>query len=87
MLVQGCGLVVLVQGAHERLLEAEEFLGSFFLAARAPDTVGHVQGLRALGPGHHLGEEVAKALPKQRRPCRTEGEAARGTVEGSHLRR
>ena len=86
MLVQGCNLVVLVQGARERLLEAEGFLGSFFLAARALDAVGHAQELRALKPGRLLGEEVAEAPPELHRPCRTEGEAARGMAQESPLR-
>ena len=86
VLVQGCGLVVLVQEALEHLLEVEGFLGSFFLVARALDAVGHVQGPRALEPGHRLGGEVADALPEPRRPC-LEGEATRGTARESPLRR
>ena len=78
---------MLVQGARERLLEAEGFLGSFFLAAWEPDVVGHVQGPRALDPGHLLAEEVAEALPEPCRPCMMEGEAARETAQESPLRR
>ena len=44
----------LVQEARERLLEVEEFLGSFFLVTRALDTVGHVQEPRALELGRRL---------------------------------
>ena len=69
---------MLVKGAHERLLDAEGFLGSIFPAAQAPDTAGRTQGPRALEPGRLLEEEVAEALPELRRPRMTEGEAARG---------
>ena len=75
-----------MQGALGRLLEAEGFLDSSFLAVRALDMVGHVQEPRALEPGRRLGAEVAEALPEPRRPCMMEGEAARGTVQESPLR-
>ena len=78
---------VLEQGACEHLLGDEGFLGSSFLVVRALDTVGLVQGPRALEPGHLLGEEVAEAPPELHHPCRTAGEAARGTAQESPLRR
>ena len=78
---------MLVQGAREHLFEVEGFLGSFFLVAWALDAVGHVQGPRTWEPGHLLGGEVAEALLEPRRPCMTEGEAARGTARESPLRR
>ena len=86
VLVQGCSLAMPVQGARECLLEAKEFLGSFFLAARASDVVGHGQGPRALDPERLLGEEVAEALPEPHHPCMTEGEVARRTTQDSPLR-
>ena len=76
-----------VQGAREQLLEGEGSLGSSFLAARAPDTAGPVQGPRALGPGRLLEGEAAKAPPELRCPCRAGGSAARGMVQGNPLRR
>ena len=87
VVAQGCVHGVLVQGARGRLLEAEGFLGSFFLVARALDAVGLVQGPRALEPGHLRGEEVEEAPPELHRPRRTEGMATRGTAEESLLRR
>ena len=81
------GRGVLAQGAREHLLEGEGSLGSSFLAARALDVVGLVQGPRALGPGRLLGEEATKAPPELRCLHRTEGDAARGMVQGSPLRR
>ena len=87
VLVQGCNLAMLEKGAREHHLEAEGFLGSFFLATRAPGVVSHVQGPRALEPGRLLGEEVVEAPPGLHHPRRTEGEAARGTAQGSPLRR
>ena len=77
MLAQGCGLDVLEQGARERLLGDEGFLGSSFLVAQAPDAVGLVLGPRALEPGCLLGEEVVEAPPDPRLLRRMEGEAAR----------
>ena len=87
MEVQGRDLGVPVQEAREHLLGDEGFLGSSFLVARALDAVDLIQGLRALEPGHLLGEEVAEAPPKLHRPRRTEDEAARGTAQESPLRR
>ena len=87
MLAQGCGLATLVRGARERLLEDEGFLGRFFHVAWALDTVGLVQGPRALEPGHLLGEEVAEAPPELHHPRRMEGEVARGMAQESPLRR
>ena len=78
---------MLVQGAREHLFEVEGFLGSSFLVARAPDMVDLVLGPRALEPGRLLWEEAAEALPELRRPCMTEGEAARGTAQESPPRR
>ena len=78
---------MLEQGARERLLEAEGFLGSSFLVARVLDAVGLVQGPRALGPGRLLEGEAAEAPPELCCLHRTEGDAARGTAQGSPLRR
>ena len=86
VLAQGCGHGVPVQEAREHLLGDEGFLGSSFLVARALDAVDLIQGLRALEPGHLLREEVAEAPPELHHLHRTEGEAARGTVQGSPLR-
>ena len=87
MLVQECGHGMSVQGAREHLLGDEGFLGSSFLVARALDAVDLVQGPRSLEPGHLIGEEVAEAPPGLHHLRRTEGEAARGTAQGSPLRR
>ena len=68
------------------LLGDKGFLGSSFLVARVLDAVDLILGPRALVPGRLLGEEVAEELPEPRRPCTTEGEAARGTTQESHPR-
>ena len=73
-------------GSTGRLLEAEGFLDSFLLLARAPDAVGHAQGPRALAPGRGPGEKVVEALHEPRRLYVAEGEAARGTARESPLR-
>ncbi len=83
MLALGCGLEALEQGARERLLEAKGSLDSFFLAARALDAVGLVQGPRALGTGRLLEEEAAEVPPELCCPRRAEGDAARGTARES----
>ena len=86
MLAQGHGHGVPVQEARECLLGDEGSLGSSFLVVQALDVVYLVQGPCALEPGHLLGEEVAEAPLELHHPRRTEGEAARGTVQGSPLR-
>ena len=85
--VQGRDLGAPALGAREHLLGDEGSLGRSFLAAQAPDAEGLTLGLHALEPGRLLGEEVVEAPPKLHRPCRTEGEAARGTAQESPLRR
>ena len=77
----------MVQGARERLLEGEELLGSSFLAAQALGALGLAQGLRALELGCLLGEEVAEVPQELRCPRRMEGDAVKGTAQGSPLRR
>ena len=87
MLAQGCSHDVPVQEEREHLLGDEGFLGSSFLVARALDAVDLVQGPRALEPRCLLGEELAEAPPGLHHLRRTEGDAARGTAQGSPLRR
>ena len=87
MLVQGCGLVVLVQGACERLLEAEGFLDSFSLHAQVRGAVGRVVGPRVLASGRRVDVEVVEALRELRRLKLAEGLAERGMAQGSPLRR
>ena len=70
-----------------RLLGDEEFVGSSFLFAWAPDAVDLVLGPGALEPGRRLGEEAAEAPPDLCLLRRTEDEAVRGTMQGSPLRR
>ena len=69
------------------LLGDEGFLGSSFLVARVLGAEDLILGPRALVPGRLLGEEVAEAPPDPRHLRRTEGDAARGTMQGSPLRR
>ena len=75
-----------VPGGCEHLLGDGGFLGNSSLAARAPDTVGPVQGPRALEPGRLRGEEVAEAPPELHHPRKTQGEAARGAPQESPSR-
>ena len=85
MVAQGYGHGAPVPGAREHLLGDEGFLGISFLVMQALDTVDLVLGPCALEPGCLLGEEVAEALPKPRRPCMTEGEAVRRMAQESPL--
>ena len=78
--VQGRDLGVLALGGREHLLGDEGSLGRSFLAVQAPNAEGLALGLRALEPGHLLGEEVVEAPPDPRLLHRMEGEAARGTA-------
>ena len=63
-------------------LGARDLLAALFLL----DAVGLVQGPRALGPGRLLEVEAAEVPPELRCPHRAEGDAARGTAQGSPLR-
>ena len=73
-------LVAVALGARENSLAAGELLGTFLLLVRAPNTVDHAGGPRALAPGHRLGVEVAEAPHGLHHPQLAEGEAARGMV-------
>ena len=78
---------VAVRGVVERFLAVEGLLGSFSLLARAPDAAGRVMGSCAFVPRLRLAKEVVEVLHGPRHPQLVEGEAARGTAQGSPLRR
>ena len=64
-----------------QLLAAAESLGSFSLRARALGVADRTVGPHALAPGRRLVAEVA--LHEPCRPQLAEGEAARGSAQGS----
>ena len=74
---------MLVLGAHGQLLEGEGSLGSSFLAARALDAAGPVQGPRALGTRRLLEGEAAEAPPELRCPCRAGAVQREGWCRGA----
>ena len=76
-----------VQGVAERSLAVEELLGSFLLHAQAPDAADRVTAAHSLVPRRHLGAEAVEALCELRRLKLAEGQAERGTAQGSPLGR